>query len=68
MLEYVFFVYTDTETTYVGNFASCAAIDHYIEHCYKLPDSQWSTACIHQDYLYLPKDFVPIYPEDCTSK
>lgn len=68
MLEYVFLVYTEFDKTYVGNFESCEQIDQYVESCYTLPSEQWSTACIHQDYLYLPANFVPVYPDmDCSK-
>lgn len=67
IMPYVFFVYTEDTTEYVGNFTDCDSVDAYVVNCYTLPSKHWSTACIHQDYLYLPDGFVPVYrdPEEC---
>lgn len=68
MFEYVLVLYLNDQATYIGNFESCAHATKYFEQCVKKDLKNWSTACLYQDYIFLPEGFVPIHPEDCTSK
>jgi hypothetical protein len=70
MLEYVLVIYIKDHPNYIGNFESCADATKYIQQCYfnTVMPSDYYVSCQHQDYLFLPKGFVAIYPEDCTSK
>ena len=67
MLEYVFFVYTDNDVHYLGNFKSCNQAHEYFDTCHRFNYPKWSTSCVMQEYIYLPKDFVPVYPEGCSK-
>jgi len=56
MFEYCLIVYlTMQEPKYIGNFESCAYANEYVKEYYA--DAPY-TICMHEDYLYLPKDFV----------
>ena len=65
MLEWVLYLYLDNDRQYIGNFESCALAHQYFEECIKGDLKQWSTACVHQDYLFLPEGFTPIHPLTC---
>jgi hypothetical protein len=70
MFEYVLVLYLNDQATYLGNFESCAHATKYFNNCVinTVRPKEWSTACLYQDYIFLPEGFVPIHPEDCTSK
>ena len=69
MLEYVIVLYLQDQPNYIGNFESCAHGHRYIQQCYfnVVVPSDYYVACQHQDYLFLPAEFQPIYPEDCSK-
>jgi len=63
MLEYILILYLDDSREYIGNFESCAHATQYFEQCVKGDLKSWSTACLHQDYVQLPENFIPKYPK-----
>lgn len=65
MLEWILILYLDNDRQYIGNFESCEHATQYFEECLKENqiENSWSTACLHQDFVHLPKDFTPKYPE-----
>lgn len=63
MLEYILILYLDDTREYIGNFESCAHATQYFNECLKEEHKKsWSTACLYQDYVQLPQNFVPKYP------
>jgi len=66
MLEYVLVVYFDAamlKGEYVGNFLSCAHANQYlVEHQEEYKERTWDK-CLHQDYLFLPPDFIVKFPK-----
>ena len=65
MFEWVLYLYLDNDRQYIGNFDSCAHAHQYFQECVQGEFKQWSTACIHQDYIYLPEGFTPVHPKTC---
>jgi len=65
MFEWVLYLYLDNDRQYIGNFESCAHAHQYFQECVQGELKKWSTACIHQDYLYLPEGFIPVQPKTC---
>lgn len=65
MLEWLLILYIDDSREYIGNFESCVHAHQYFQECIRGELKQWSTACVHQDYLSLPEGFVPIHPTTC---
>ena len=56
MFEYILVVYwTMAQPEYVGNFESCAHATQWCQtHC---KEAEYTT-CLHEDYMYLPKNFM----------
>jgi len=64
MLEYILILYLDDSREYIGNFESCAHATQYFNECLiKEQKESWSTACLYQDYVQLPQNFIPKYPK-----
>ena len=40
---------------YIGHFVSCAVANQYVQEFYK--DAEY-TSCLHEDYIYMPKEFI----------
>ena len=56
MFEYCLIVYlTMEEPKYIGNFESCAHANNYVQEYYA--DAPY-TKCMHEDYLFLPENFI----------
>jgi len=66
MFEYVLVIYFDSamqKAEYVGNFESCAHANQYLlEHDSEFKERTWDK-CLHQDYLFLPKNFIMKFPK-----
>ena len=65
MFELVLYLYLDNYRQYIGNFESCAHAHQYFDECLRPDYTKWSTACVMQDYLFLPEGFTPVYPTTC---
>lgn len=56
MYEYILVVYMQMDNPqYVGSFTSCAAANDHVKEYYA--DAKYTT-CLHEDYMFLPKDFL----------
>jgi hypothetical protein len=56
MFEYVLVVYWTMQTPeYQGHFQSCG---YATEWCKVYCEGAEYTSCLHEDYIYLPKDFI----------
>ena len=60
LAEYVLvlFIKSTQSFEYVGNFTDCAYASQHMREEY--PKDQESV-CLHEDYIYLPKDLSKIY-------
>ena len=63
MFEWILVLYLADSREYIGNFESCAHATQYFQECVKGEYKTWSTACLHQDYVQLPENFIPKYPK-----
>jgi len=60
MFEFICVIYfsaNPADHLYIGSFESCAHAHSYIEQHYTEQEINWIN-CQHEDYLYLPKNFI----------
>jgi len=60
MFEFVCVIYfsaNPADSLYIGNFNNCAEAHSYVANNFHKSEINW-VKCQHQDYLYLPKNFI----------